>query len=238
VTPVAPAFSSEPLGAVLCDSEIRRLVEDHGLITGFREGSLQPASYDLALGREYFTQGAHRMLNDDGDVRSITLESGQFVLVTSTECLKVPDDVVGHAGLVSKWAQRGLISFFSPQIDPGFQGLIVVPLFNAGNAPVTLSLGERVFTVEFVRMTGPTSTSWSDRHEPLMNIPSGVEMKMASPDLKALSDRVTTLEGMLRGEERKLARSGVGAAWWAVIIALAALLVAGAGIALPLLLGD
>jgi dCTP deaminase len=185
-------FSGEPSGAVLTDTQIQRLVQERELISDFVPGSLQGASYDLRLGREYFTRGQLHMLKDDAP--SVRLEPGQFVLLTSLECLKLPDDVVGHAGLISRWAQRGLISLFSPQIDPSFEGLIVVPLFNAGDAPVTLRLADTMFTIEFVRTTSSASKVWIENHAPLMQISPDVEVDMVRPDLTELTQRITTLE--------------------------------------------
>jgi deoxycytidine triphosphate deaminase len=196
-----PGFPAQDGGAVLTDTEIQRLVDERGLISDFLVGSLSGASYDLRLGRECFTGGEMRMLTDD--LPSVRLEPGQFILLTSLECLTLPDDVAGHAGLISRWAQRGLISLFSPQIDPGFQGLIVVPLFNAGDGPVTLRYGETMFTVEFVRTTGTAEKVWIEHHAPLMHISPNVEVDMARPDLTELTTRIHALEhkiGELEGK--------------------------------------
>jgi hypothetical protein len=145
---------------------------------------------------------------------------------------------------MSRWAQRGLISLFSPQIDPGFEGRIVVPLFNGGHAPVTLKRGETMFTVEFVRTTGCTSQDWSTSNSPLLSIPAGVEVEMAGPDLSDLAERVealrttvgklqATLEGYQIGKSESHGASGTKAQWISVVIALIAL---AAAVGIPLLL--
>lgn len=169
ISTVPTAFANEPLGGVLVADDIRKLAAN-GMISDYSEDGLQPASYDLALGHLYYADGCYRDF-DEQPIESLTLRFGEFVLVTSLECLSLPDDVVAHAGLVSRRAQGGLISLFSPQIDPGFQGHIVVPLFNAGQRPITLVFGERMFTVEFVRTTKPT-TRWIDGRRPLLDIPT------------------------------------------------------------------
>lgn len=232
-----------PSGAVLADKDIRDLVTEQGLISEFVEGSLQGASYDLRLGPEYFTRGEHCRLS--GESPGCRLAPGQFVLFTSLEHLKLPANVVGHAGLISRWAQRGLVSLFSPQIDPGFEGLIVVPLFNAGNAPVTVKLGEAIFTVEFVRTTC-LARPWSEDHAPLRAIPGAVEVDMARPDLADLEQRTNTLETALKelkasfdgyttGTGERLAQSSSNAGWWAVALAVVALAIAAAGLLVTLL---
>jgi deoxycytidine triphosphate deaminase len=235
VTPPGTADAGAAPGAVLTDLAISRLVSERGLISDFHESSLQGASYDLRLGSEFFTRGKHSVLTEQQP--SHRLDPGQFILLTSQECLTMPLDIVGHAGLMSKWAQRGLISLFSPQIDPGFRGRIVVPLFNGGHAPVTVKLGEPMFTIEFVRTTGWARLDWSATHAPLMGIPAAVEVEMVAPDLSdvrgkldALDRDVAALAARLDGYqigtgERKTA-SGTRAQWISLGIALLALVAA------------
>ena len=197
---LATAFPAAPPGGVLVDEDIRRLAKK-GMITTFREGSLQPASYDLGLGDLYFADGSYRAFHDPTN-QSLTLKFGEFILLTSLECLSLPDDVVAHAGLVSGRAQSGLVSLFSPQIDPGFQGRLVVPLFNAGRGPITLVYGEPIFTVEFVRTTRRASERWSDTHAPLMGIPpSAMQLEGGLGALTEISDLVADLRQRLDAAE-------------------------------------
>jgi deoxycytidine triphosphate deaminase len=205
------------------------------MIKPFDEDFLRGASYDLRLGEEFSKAGEHQTLTA-GKV-SCKLEPGQFILLTSHEHLKLPDDVVGHAGLISKWAQSGLISLFSPQIDPGFEGLIVVPLFNGGDAPITLRKGEPMFTVEFVRTTGPVARGWAQDHQALAGIPSGIDVQMGRPNFSAISKEITdlhkllsTLEarftGFTEGTTQRYVLSSTQAVWITAAIAIAALAVA------------
>lgn len=222
-------------GAVLVDHEISQLAEGAGLISPFEEAFLKGASYDLRLGEEYSTAGEHRTLSDGSP--SCQLEPGQFILLTSHELLELPDNVIGHAGLVSRWAKRGLISLFSPQIDPGFKGLIVVPLFNGGNAPITLRFGEPMFTVEFVRTTGPVAKGWAIDHPPLLGIPSDIDVQLGRPNFSAIGDEIhelrrliSTLEarfaGFTEGTTQRYVISSTTAVWFTATITVLALAVA------------
>jgi deoxycytidine triphosphate deaminase len=226
------AFAAHSIGAVLTDNEIRRLVDHQAMIEPFEEGSLQGASYDLRMGPKCSTGGLPKTLTpmDPGH----QLQPGGFILLLSMEYLKVPIDVVGHTGLISRWAQKGLVSLFSPQIDPGFEGHIIVPLFNAGNDPVTLQYGETMFTVEFVRTTGPASVSWADSHSPIRTIPPRSGLTLARPDLTDVQERVrelgmqlqkleASMEGFKAGFGQRQTVQGKNAAWWAVGLAVLAL---------------
>ena len=151
----------EVVVSVLVDKEIRKLVEERELITNFAEQSLEGASYDMRVGPEYIKQGKIEPL--DHGHPNLILQPGEFVLLRSLEELNMPLNLIGHNGIMSPWAKRGLVSLFSPQIDPGFSGFLTVPVFNAGDAPITIAYHDKMFTVEFVRTAKNASRGWSDR---------------------------------------------------------------------------
>lgn len=192
--------------SVLSDGEIRDLVHKTGLITPFREEALQGASYDMALGELMVIGGVPgKVARDNGGHE---LEPGSFVLVTTHERLRLPGDIIGHNGIMSPWARRGLVSLFSPQIDPGFEGVLEVPIFNAGDAGVRLLPGDQIFTVEFVRMSKQASYLWVERWGP-KNPPSfPLPPKASRPNLIDVSElRNDQRESVVRmdGIEAKIA---------------------------------
>lgn len=197
------AFPDAAPGGVLIDKDIQRLALQ-GMITPVLDASIQPASYDLGLGDLYCAKGRYTAFSDEKAL-SLTLRFGEFVLLTSMECLSLPDDVVAHAGLVSRHAQSGLVSLFSPQIDPGFQGRLVVPLFNAGQRPIILVYREPMFTVEFVRTTR-RARRWSAGRSALMGIPAhAVQLESGLGALTEIGERVEKLsERLEKLEERRV----------------------------------
>jgi deoxycytidine triphosphate deaminase len=231
---VTDSPGATPLGSVLVDHEIDELVRTQNLIGHFERHLLKGASYDLRLGREFSTSGEHGMLSDSDP--SCKLEPGQFILLTSHEKLNLPKNLVGHAGLMSKWAQAGLISLFSPQIDPGFEGLIVVPLFNGGNAPIFLRAGEPMFTVEFVRASRDASFGWAEkRGAPLQRIEMRVDMQMGRPNFSAIGKDIVDLrrevsnlesrfEGFAEGTSQHALLSSTRAVWISLAVATIALI--------------
>lgn len=222
-------------GSVLIDDEIYEFVKARNLIERFERRLLKGASYDLRLGPEFSTGGAHKMLSETDP--SCKLEPGQFILLTSYEKLDLPKNLVGRAGLMSKWAQAGLISLFSPQIDPGFKGLIVVPLFNGGNAPISLRVGEPMFTVEFIRTSRSASFSWVEkRGGPLERIETRVDIQMGRPDFSALAKDIVELrkeasnlesrfEGFAEGTSQHALLSSTRAVWFSLVVAIIALII-------------
>lgn len=141
--------------------------------------------------------------------------------------------------------RAGLVSLFSPQIDPGFQGRLVVVLFNAGRGPITLILGEPIFTVELVRTTRRASERWAATHAPLMGIPtSAMQLEGGLGALTEIADDVSLQRGRLDKVESdvkhlkdtietkrhestlKLSKSQVSWTGLSVVVAVVALLVA------------
>ncbi|MBL0125343.1 MAG: hypothetical protein IPP88_22600 [Betaproteobacteria bacterium] len=181
--------------AVLADAEIQRLAEANNLIFPFEKELLQGASYDMRLGAQYVKAGRTKHMQSEEP--SIEVAPGEFVLISTFEKLDLPLDLIGHNGLMSPWAKRGLVCLFSPQIDPGFKGILVVPVFNAGDSSLNLRLGEPIFTIEFVKTSIPASFGWAERHGSQSVMSSVIQPPTTSKanfdDIKQLGFEVSTL---------------------------------------------
>jgi deoxycytidine triphosphate deaminase len=190
---------------VLADTEILRFVNSEGLIEDFEAECLEGASYDMRLGHDYMIGGTVLVLNDNNP--SYSLQPGEFVILTSLERLKMPLNLVAHNGIMSPLARLGLVSLFSPQIDPGFEGILTVPVFNVGDAPISLQRYDRMFTVEFVHTGTPASYGWSTHHGrqttipsrsgPLTTMPNMTQVKSAMEQFAGLNTRVDQLNHSL-----------------------------------------
>jgi len=223
--------------SVLTHKGIKKLVDEANLISDFDEGSLEGASYDLKLGEQYIKGGETKTLTNNN--RSLTLCPGEFALLSSHEKLSFPLNLVGHNGIMSPWAKRGLVSLFSPQIDPGFSGVLFVPVFNAGDTDITLTLLERIFTVEFVRTSGKADYGWSDPSHngtqenlnslitvPKMSKPNFSDIEKVSADIESISTRLNNLEKDFRLLEKQANTSfNTNSIKFALIVSVIALIV-------------
>lgn len=150
--------------AVLSRELIDKLVEAKVLkIDPFykAEPGTQPASYDLRLGNKILIRGRPVDLAQE----KFMIRPGQFVAALTEEVLTLPADICGRFGVKSSFARKGLIAFGGIQIDPGFNGRVVVSFFNVGPEPIELKTGEPMFTLEFHRLEEPTKYPYAGEYQ-------------------------------------------------------------------------
>ena len=79
---------------LLSDVGIRQAIKEKRIgIEPFHEPSLQPASYDLRVGKRMLVSG---VVEEIDMKRSVVLKAGQFALLTSFERIRLSDDVAAH----------------------------------------------------------------------------------------------------------------------------------------------
>lgn len=146
---------------ILSDKDIRKMIDDGALgIADFSEACLQPASYDLRLGKYVYLSNTNTPFTlSDGDY--ITLEPGTFALVTTHEILQMPLTHRGRVGMRAKYSLTGLMNISGPQIDPGFKGRLTLGVVNQGPRTRQLKYLDRVFTVEFDELSSPATKAYS-----------------------------------------------------------------------------
>lgn len=133
---------------------------------------IQPASVDLRLGHEFvvyklphvacidtrdpestagYTETVHI---DEGDY--FILHPGEFVLGTTLEWVKIPDDLVARVEGRSSIGRLAIVVHATAGfIDPGFEGQITLELSNLGRVAVKLYPGSRISQLVFHTMTSP-----------------------------------------------------------------------------------
>lgn len=163
---VNPPNIGEKMGT-LSGRQVKELVKSGKLvIEPFDEDLVQPATYDLRLGAKILASplsseklGVVIDLNEKEP--SYRIHSGQMVGVISLERLRIPLDISGRFGIRSMYARFGINAFGGLQLDPGFRGRLTLNLLNVGPEPVTLTLHEPFFSVEFQRLEEPAEVAYS-----------------------------------------------------------------------------
>jgi len=153
--------------STLPGKKIAELVKKGDLvIEPFDHKLIQPASYDLLLGRKILASPLSSeklgiVIELTEKEPSYQIHSGQMIGVISREKLKLPLDICGRFGIRSTFARKGINAFGGLQLDPGFRGRLTMNLLNVGPEPVTITLNEPLFSVEFQRLEEPADAEYA-----------------------------------------------------------------------------
>lgn len=162
----------------LSGRQIRELVRGGKLsIEPFEEALIQPATYDLRLGSKILASplSADKLgvvIELTKDRSSYDIQSGQMIGILSLENLCLPLDVCGRFGIRSAIARKGINAFGGVQLDPGFKGRLTMNLLNVGPEPITLTLHEAVFSVEFTRLEEEAEVGYSGPYQDQYDFPA------------------------------------------------------------------
>jgi deoxycytidine triphosphate deaminase len=139
-------------GAVLLRDEIERYCEEPiKLITPFDSKYLKPASYHLRLGNKCRVDGEDFELSENNRVLRIPRHS--IAIVRTLEWLNIPGFLIARWNLKVKMVYKGLVWVGSLQVDSGYQGYLMCPLYNLSSEGQELVYEEPLFTIDFVRTT-------------------------------------------------------------------------------------
>lgn len=124
---------------MLSDKHIRKMADKKGLVYPLNEEFLQPASYDVHLGPTFINvkTGERRIVVDAEGY--FTLPPGELWLGATSEYFRIPDDIAAQVEGRSSWGRLGLLTHITAGfIDPGFEGMITLELYNVNSYPLIL----------------------------------------------------------------------------------------------------
>jgi dCTP deaminase len=182
----------------MTDGEIKEsMAADGGLrIRNFAEASLQAASYDMRIGSKLLISNNEAEL-DLSKKPSATLVPGVFALVTTLESVELPDTIAGHIGVKSYYTRKGLVMLTGLQIDPGFQGVLVIGLYNASPRSLTLEYAAPFCTVEFHKLARPSQSPYKPGSEQKEGqIPRADKDYLRTLETQSLSDMSQSLRNL------------------------------------------
>jgi dCTP deaminase len=160
---------------VLSDRTIARLLEEGRIeIDPYDPSLLQPSSVDVRVDR-YFRvfrnnlypfidvkqaqEDLTELVQVDGD--PFILHPGEFVLGSTLERVRLPEDVVGRLDGKSSLGRLGLLIHSTAGfIDPGWDGHVTLELSNVANLPITIYPEMKIGQLSFVQMTEPAESPY------------------------------------------------------------------------------
>ena len=150
--------------AILTDAKLKDAINKGEIQITPAPKNLEPASIDLTVGDEAFITGGDKIIKlSEG--KSLILPSGEMALVVTKEGLKLSSKIVGHFGLKSSFARKGLVLLAGLQIDPGFEGTLHVVLYNLSSEEISLAHGELFCSVEFHELSEGVETPYSGAYQ-------------------------------------------------------------------------
>ncbi|MGE5691307.1 MAG: dCTP deaminase [Pseudomonadota bacterium] len=161
---------------VLSDRTIRRLLGEGRIeIDPFDEGLIQPSSVDVRVDRHFrvFHNARYpyidvkqpqeeltELVSVEGDTPFI-LHPGEFVLGTTLERVRLPDDLVARLEGKSSLGRLGLLIHSTAGfIDPGWNGQVTLELSNVSTLPITIYAGMKIGQVSFMQLSEPAETPY------------------------------------------------------------------------------
>ena len=161
---------------VLSDRTIRRQLSEGRIeVEPYDESLLQPSSLDVRVDRFFrvFRNSRYPFIDvkeemedltelvEIGEAEPFILHPGEFVLGSTLERVKLPDDLVARLEGKSSLGRLGLLIHSTAGfIDPGWDGHVTLELSNVANLPITIYYAMKIGQLSFVQLTEPAETPY------------------------------------------------------------------------------
>ena len=160
---------------IISDKTLKAMLQSGELICEpIDEQSIQPASIDCRLGDHFLIMDENHMhvidMEDEIKYRevvseTITIPPHSFLLATTQEYVKVPDDLTAFVEGRSSIGRIGLFIQNAGWVDPGFEGRITLELYNASSLPIKLQAGKRICQLVFCKMDGKAQNPYRGKYQ-------------------------------------------------------------------------
>ncbi len=160
---------------ILSDKTLRKLIETGDLgVSPLAGDSIQPASIDCRLGDHFLVVEDRQMQTIDLSSEiiyreiqgsSITIPPHSFLLATTMEYVRLPNDLTAFVEGRSSIGRIGLFIQNAGWVDPGFEGQITLELYNANSLPIRLEAGRRICQLVFCRMDQAAAMPYKGKYQ-------------------------------------------------------------------------
>ena len=160
---------------ILSDGGLQKLLDSGELVVEpINDQSIQPASIDCRLGDHFLVadQSKTNVLSMSEEIQykevvadKIIIEPHSFLLATTMEYIKLPDNMVSFVEGRSSIGRMGLFIQNAGWVDPGFEGKITLELYNANSFPIELESGRRICQLVFGLMDAPALSPYRGKYQ-------------------------------------------------------------------------
>ncbi len=152
--------NGRPSGVLLSD-EIEFYCKYYKIVDPYKPENIMAASYELRVGLKYSVGGKPYALKPG---EKLTIPRFEVAVIEILETLNMPDFLIARWNIRTRWAYEGLIWVGGPQVNPGYRGLLLCPLWNLSNKDFEIACGEAIAVMDF-QTTTPVTVS-SNREPP------------------------------------------------------------------------
>ncbi|MGQ0670490.1 MAG: dCTP deaminase [Actinomycetota bacterium] len=154
---------------ILSDRSIREEIRAGRIVIDpFEDACVQPSSVDLHVDGSFrvFRNSLYPYIDVKSEMPDLTemvevaggdpfiLHPGEFVLGSTRERVRLPDDMVARLEGKSSLGRLGLlIHSTAGYVDPGWDGYLTLELSNVANLPITIYPGMKIGQISFFRLT-------------------------------------------------------------------------------------
>jgi dCTP deaminase len=154
---------------ILSDVDIRKEIAAGRIeIDPFDGTCVQPSSVDLHVDAQFrvFANSRYPFIDVRREMPDLTdlveveadepfiLHPGEFVLGSTFERVRLPEDLVARLEGKSSLGRLGLlIHSTAGYVDPGWDGFLTLELSNVANLPITIYPGMRIGQISFFRLS-------------------------------------------------------------------------------------
>jgi dCTP deaminase len=164
---------------VLSDRSIKRLIAEGRIgIDPYDESLVQPSSVDVRVDRYFrvFHNARYAFIDVKQPQEDLTelvevqdetpfiLHPGEFVLGSTLEGIRLPDDLVARLEGKSSLGRLGLLIHSTAGfIDPGWDGHVTLELSNVANLPITIYPRMTIGQLSFMQLSEPTERPYGTK---------------------------------------------------------------------------
>ncbi len=166
---------------LLSDGDIRRQIEDGRIgLDPLDLGLLQPSSIDVRLDRFFRLFDNHKYPYIDpreqqdeltrfvevASDEAFILHPGEFVLGSTYEYVRLPNDIAARLEGKSSLGRLGLLTHSTAGfVDPGFEGHVTLELSNVATLPIKLWPGMKIGQLCFFQLSSESENPYgSDKY--------------------------------------------------------------------------
>lgn len=159
---------------ILSDKTLISMMQEKTLtVEPLSEAAIQPASIDCRIGNHYLVvdENQSEILTFNEEIKyreiigdSITIAPHSFLLATTMEYIKLPNNVTAFVEGRSSIGRMGLFIQNAGWVDAGFEGKITLELYNANSLPIRLEAGRRVCQLVFCKMDQSPNRAYQGKY--------------------------------------------------------------------------